>query len=91
VVVPLLLQTGFEKHCDKVVSVIAPRAQRVERVMSRDGIPAAQVEERMAAQLGDEEYEKRADIVIRNDGDLAALERAANSAWAELMRLRSAD
>lgn len=86
VVVPLLLQSGFETYCDQVVSVVAPRAQRVERAMRRDGISAAQVEKRMAAQLSDEEYEKRADIVIRNDGDLVALERAVGEAWSELER-----
>jgi dephospho-CoA kinase len=84
VVVPLLFQSGFETHCDTVVSVVAPRAQRVERVMRRDKVTAAQVEERMAAQLDDEAYERRADVVIRNQGDLTALERAANGAWAEL-------
>jgi len=84
VVVPLLFQSGFEAHCDTVVSVIAPRAQRVERVMRRDNVSSAQVDERMAAQLDDEEYERRADVVIRNDGDLAALERASSEAWTEL-------
>ena len=86
VVVPLLFQSGFETHCDKVVSVIAPRAQRVERVMRRDNVSAGQVEERMGAQLDDEAYERRADVVIRNDGDLAALERASNDAWTELTK-----
>src|ERR1700681_194138 len=38
VVVPLLLQSGFDSYCDQVVSVVAPRAQRVERAMLRDGI-----------------------------------------------------
>jgi dephospho-CoA kinase len=89
VVVPLLLQSGFDSYCDHVVSVVAPRAQRAERAMRRDGISAAQVEKRMAAQLGDDEYEKRADIVIRNDGDIDALERAVGEAWSKLERRRS--
>jgi dephospho-CoA kinase len=84
VVVPLLLQSGFDSYCDQVVSVVAPRAQRVERAMRRDGISAEQVEKRMAAQLTDDEYEKRADLVIRNDGDMDALERAVGEAWSEL-------
>jgi dephospho-CoA kinase len=88
VVVPLLFQSGFDSYCDQVVSVIAPRAQRVERAMRRDGISAALVEKRMAAQLSDAEYENRADIVIRNDGDLAALERAVSDTWSELNRRR---
>ena len=88
VVVPLLRQTGFDAYCDQVVSVIAPQGQRVERVMRRDKVTASQVAARMAAQLSDEEYEKRADIVIRNDGDRAALERAAGEAWSEILLLR---
>jgi len=91
VVVPLLLQSGFDAYCDQIVCVIAPRAQRVERVMRRDGMTAVQVEERMAAQLSDEEYERRAGIVIQNDGDRGALERAAEDAWAKLERLRGED
>lgn len=86
VVVPLLLQSGFDSYCDQVVSVVAPRAQRVERAMRRDGMSADQVEKRMAAQLSDEEYEKRADVVVRNDGDMDALERAVDEAWSELER-----
>jgi dephospho-CoA kinase len=89
VVVPLLFQSGFDTYCDQVVSVVAPRAQRAERAMRRDGITKDQVEKRMAAQLSDEEYEKRADIVIRNDGDLDALERAVDEAWTEFERRRS--
>jgi dephospho-CoA kinase len=91
VVVPLLFQTGFEAYCDRVVSVVAPRTQRIERVMRRDGVSGAQVEERMSAQLSDEEYEKRADLVIHNDGDIAELERASDKVWADLALLRSAD
>jgi dephospho-CoA kinase len=91
VVVPLLLQSGFDSYCDQVVSVVAPRAQRVERAMRRDGMSSDQVEKRMAAQLSDEEYEKRADIVVRNDGDMAALERAVDEAWSELERLSRED
>ena len=86
VVVPLLFQSGFDSYCDQVVSVIAPRAQRIERAMRRDGMSSEQVEKRMAAQLSDEEYEKRADIVVRNDGDMDALERAGDEAWSELER-----
>jgi dephospho-CoA kinase len=86
VVVPLLFQSGFETHCDTVVSVVAPRAQRVERVMRRDNVSAGRVEERMAAQLDDDAYEQRADVVIRNDGDLAALERASSDAWSKLTK-----
>lgn len=88
VIVPLLLQTGFDELCDCIVSVVAPRALRVKRVMRRDSMRAIGVEQRMEAQLSDEEYEKRADIVIKNDGDFAALERASAKAWAELVRLR---
>jgi len=90
VIVPLLLQTGFDELCDCIVSVVAPRELRVKRVMRRDSMRAVGVEQRMAAQLSDEEYEKRADIVIKNDGDLAALERASARAWAKLVRLRDA-
>ncbi|HKW44681.1 MAG TPA: dephospho-CoA kinase [Candidatus Eremiobacteraceae bacterium] len=91
VVVPLLLQTGFAAYCDRVVSVVAPAARRVERVTRRDGVSARAVAERMTAQRSDAEYENRADVVIRNDGDLAALERASADAWGQLTALRRED
>ena len=41
---------------------------------------------RIGAQASDDELISRADIVVRNNGDLAALGAEADRVWAELQR-----
>lgn len=57
---------------DRVVVVEAPLALRLERLGGR-GTGEADARARMAAQASDEERRLLADVVIVNDGDLAAL------------------
>lgn len=87
VVVPLLFEAGFERQCDVVVAVVTPASQRRERVIAR-GAPPEDVDARMRSQLADAEYERRAQIVIRNDSDLAALEREVAAAWVTIKALQ---
>lgn len=84
VVVPLLFESGFERNCDKVVAVVARDDVRIKRVMDRDRCTEAEARARMRAQLSDEEYERRADIIVRNDGDAHALEAEVAAAWAQI-------
>lgn len=88
VVVPLLFESGFERNCDVVAAVVAPVELRVARVVARDGLAEAQVRARIAAQLPEDEYARRAAIVIVNAGDRAALEREVDRAWEEIVRRR---
>lgn len=81
VVVPLLFESGFDQHCDRAVAVIADPDTRRARVAARDGVSEEQVAARMNAQLADEEYARRADHVIRNDGDRAHLEQQVDDLW----------
>jgi dephospho-CoA kinase len=87
VVVPLLFESGFEQNCDKVVAVVARDEVRIKRVMDRDHSTDAQVRARMGAQLSEQEYERRADIIVRNDRDAKALEEEVEAAW---RRIRAA-
>ena len=41
---------------------------------------------RMDAQLSDDERERAADVVIRNDSSMAELERKVDELWADLKR-----
>lgn len=67
---PLLYESGFDRECDLTVAVTAPKDVRLERIVRRDGISREEAEERVAAQIPDQELEGRADYVIRNGGDL---------------------
>lgn len=46
----ILWQSGFYRHCDAVVVVIAPEAVRLSRVQKRDGVTLEQVQARMNRQ-----------------------------------------
>lgn len=89
VVVPLLYEARFESNCDLVVAVVAPPDIRRQRIAERDGLSGGEIEARMRAQLPEGDYERRADIVVRNDGNLTALGREVERTWAQIRdRLR---
>ena len=70
---PLLFESGLSAACDKTVAIIADKKIRLERIKARDGIDEKAAADRIARQPGDTFYATRADILIRNNGDLAAL------------------
>jgi dephospho-CoA kinase len=74
--VPLLFEGGGEERFDRTVAVVAPlerrRAWASERGMSEERFRATE-----ARQLPQDEKARRADIVVRNDGDLATLRERA--------------
>lgn len=80
--VPLLLEAGWDRDCDLLVMVDAPRAARLARVASR-GWDADELAQREATQLPMSEKRARADVVIANDGDLRRLRRAVERVWRE--------
>ena len=84
VIVPLLFESNFDRNCNKTVAVVAPEHVRLRRVAERDGIGESDVRARMRAQLPDAEFETRADYVIHNAGDEAALEREVDAVWSAL-------
>jgi len=69
---PLLFEAGLEVLYDATLVVIADERIRARRAAARGH---AEVEERNARQLSQEEKAARADHVVRNDRDLTALER----------------
>ncbi len=84
VVVPLLFESRFEVNCDRVVAVVAAPELRRQRIAERDGLTGTEIEARMRAQLPESEFEQRADIIVRNDGNLTALGREVDKAWEKI-------
>ena len=76
--VPLLYEVGLETTYTPVVVVSAPGALLRSRLAGRDGLGAAQIEARIAAQMPLEEKVRRADYVLENDGSLAQLRERTN-------------
>ena len=81
-VAPLLFESGQRALVRRGLVIDAPEALQLERAMRRDGVEEAQVRAILAAQLPRAERLAKADDVICNDGDLAALH-------AEVERLHS--
>ena len=86
VLAPLLFESGFDRHCDLVVAVVAPAGVRAERLKEKGELTPEDIAARMRAQLSDEEFERRAQIVIRNDSDLRALEGEVETAWTTIKK-----
>jgi len=69
---PLLFEAGLEGLYDATIAVVAEERIRAERAAARGH---AHVDERTARQLSQDEKAARADHIVRNDRDLAALEQ----------------
>lgn len=70
---PTLFESGTNAYCDKVVSVMAPRELRKQRIIARDGLSELDADNRINSQLSDEYYTSHSDYIIDNSGDLSAL------------------
>jgi dephospho-CoA kinase len=81
----LLVETSHPYPLDALLVVSAPAAARLERLEAR-GMSRAEASRRMGAQATDEEKERRADFVVRNDGTLADLEERVDEALRALGR-----
>ena len=86
---PVLAQ--FRKRFDRVVLVTAPENEKIARYIARTSSTAAGPEKaeadaraRLAVQIPDSEKIARADYVIENTGDLAALRRQVEQLWPRL-------
>lgn len=70
---PQLFEAGAHKACGAVVSVLAERGLRLERIMARDGITAEAAMRRILAQKSDEFFKTHSDYIVENNGALESL------------------
>lgn len=68
--VPLLYEIGADALCDAVAVVTIPDEERYRRLRERDGLTQKQIQDRLAAQMPQDEKVARADYVIDNSGAL---------------------
>jgi dephospho-CoA kinase len=66
---PTLIESGFNRECNTVISVIAPAEIRTKRICERDGVSLQRATERINAQKHDDFYISHSDQVIVNDSD----------------------
>lgn len=63
---PLLFECGADKLCNTVISVIAPKNIRLERIMERDSISEKQALERMSVQHEDSFYTDKSEFTVHS-------------------------
>ncbi len=71
---PQLFESGFDRHCDYTVGVIADREVRLRRIIARDGITRESAEKRLAAQKTDDFFRDHCDFTVINNSGLDTLE-----------------
>lgn len=69
----VLLEAGWEDLADETWVIIVDPNTAVSRAVARDGLDEAAVSKRIASQLSNDERSARADVVIDNTGNEAAL------------------
>ena len=81
---PQLFESGFDKQCDCVISVLADESRRLERICARDGISREQAQSRIDAQFGQTYFENNSDYLIDNNGTPEALDRQVENILRDL-------
>ena len=71
---PLLFESGLNKVCDIIISVISDIDTRIARIMYRDCIDHDRALQRINSQKSDEWLSKNSDIVIENNSTISSLE-----------------
>jgi dephospho-CoA kinase len=82
--IPLLFEAAEPSEFDLIVLVDAPEEVRLARLMEHRGLAREEALRMIQAQMPAREKRTRSDYVIENDGDPAALERAAKAVWRAL-------
>jgi dephospho-CoA kinase len=79
--IPLLFEAGDPAKFDAVVLVDASVPVRLQRLIARRGLDPATAGRMIDVQMPSARKRSLSDFVIDNDGDEAALERAAAAVW----------
>lgn len=81
---PLLLEANWDRLCDRLVYVEAPRDVRLARALRR-GWSRAEFAAREDAQAPVEQKRGRADLIIENSGDLEETRNEVLRFWRDLV------
>lgn len=82
---PTLLESGTDKLCDHIAAITADGGLRLTRIMKRDGLDRERALQRIQAQPDASFYTARADFILENNGDTAALQASIDAMAARLL------
>lgn len=84
---PLLLETNQHQLADRVLLIDVEEQTQLDRTVQRDKVSRQQVEAIMAAQMPRQTRQSKADDILLNDGDLAALHGKLNTLHQTYLKL----
>jgi len=84
--VPLLIESGHYRHCDKIIVVTVDEETHIKRLMERDGFAREEAVRRISAQMPLSEKVKYADFVIDNSGSIEDTERQVKEVFSSLKK-----
>jgi dephospho-CoA kinase len=84
--IPLLIESGYENLAGIIVVDIDPEVA-VQRLVEHRGFTEADARSRIGRQASREQRLAKADVVIDNGGDLAALDAQVDACWAWMCSL----
>jgi dephospho-CoA kinase len=88
-VVPLLLESGtWLDLIDRLVVVDCPKETQISRVMQRNKLTRAEVENILQSQASREDRLAHADFVIENTGDLKHLDQEVNQLNKKILQIQ---
>ena len=80
-----LISSGLGALCDCTIAVLAPEAERMKRIMVRDGLTEEQALERIRAQKNDAYYRENCTFTVLNDGTVEQLSEKINQIMKEVL------
>ncbi len=83
--VPLLVEASVALDFDVVVTVEAPEAERVKRLMQSRGYSEMEAKSRIANQASPIERAARADFILNSNQDILLLLRDADALWEKFL------
>ena len=86
----VLFEAGQNRRFDKMIVAWCRPEQQIERYHSKHGVPADDIERRMAAQMPGDEKKRLADFVIDTSGTVEETERQVDEVFAKLQALSTA-
>ncbi|MCD8026177.1 MAG: dephospho-CoA kinase [Clostridiales bacterium] len=83
---PQLFESNADVFCDAVVSVVADRKIRLERICLRDKITEQQAIQRFNAQLSEKFFRENSDLVVENNGSAEELRKSLFAALSSFIK-----
>lgn len=84
---PTLFESGLDKVCDVIISIVANEETRISRIISRDKLTHEEACARISSQYDDSFFRTQSDLLIENDGTKADLIRKLADASAYISRI----